>query len=69
MTWVLWLLAIGVVIVTVLAALGAFGEMPEDDELAGANADHIPLALFGYRRDVVDRLLAEAKSETKDESA
>lgn len=65
MTWVLWLVGVAVIIGTAIAAMGGFGELPADDELggsAGRTPSRIPLALFGYRRDVVDRLLADRDS-------
>lgn len=61
MAWVLWLVGVAVIVGTLLAALGGFGELPTEDELGGTTENppgRIPLALFGYRRDVVDRLLA-----------
>lgn len=66
MAWVLWLVGVAVIIGTALAAMGAFGELPAEDELGGGDGrlpGRIPLALFGYRRDVVDRMLAERDSE------
>lgn len=62
MAWVLWLVGVAVIIGTGLAAMGGFGDLPVEDELGGSQGrtpSRIPLALFGYRRDVVDRLLAE----------
>ena len=64
MTWLFVLLGVAVVAIGLLAAVGALGELDSDDDLAGAHPDHIPTALFGYRKDVVDRLLAEARNES-----
>lgn len=76
MSWVLWLVGLAVVAGFALVALGAFGGLADEDDF---NAEgwrdlpgrRIPLALFGYRRDVVDRLLdqlqaAAAKSDDRD---
>lgn len=59
MQTVLWIVAIAVIAGTALAALGGFSTLEDDDEFASReNANKkIPLALFGYRKDVVDRLL------------
>jgi len=70
MEWVLWIVGIGLIAVFALAATGALGELRAEDDfdpqLPRVNAAldpsqrRIPLALFGYRRDVVDTLLDEA---------
>ena len=57
--WILWIVAIGVIATGLIAAIGGFSQLEDEDDFAGASEDHIPLQLFGYRRDVVDRLLAE----------
>lgn len=60
---VLWIVALVVIGLTALAAIGGLGTLEDEDELgAGARKDgFIPRALFGYRTDVVDRLLDEEK--------
>lgn len=63
MTWLFIALGVAVVALGLLAAVGALGELAPEDDLAGAAEDQIPTALFGYRKDVVDRLLAEARAE------
>ena len=63
MTWLFILLGVAVLAIGLLAAVGALGELAPEDDLAGANEDHIPTALFGYRKDVVDRLLEQARAE------
>ena len=68
MTWLFILLGVAVVAIGLLAAVGALGELTADDDLAGAHEDHIPTELFGYRKDVVDRLLEQARSERVNES-
>ena len=57
--WLYIVVALVVIGVGLLAAVGGFSGLDEDDELAGAGPHRIPLQLFGYRRDVVDRLLEQ----------
>ena len=60
-----------------LAAMGALGNLDVEDDFADPHMGHdiadiketkIPIALFGYRRDVVDRMLEEAFSAHSHES-
>lgn len=62
---VLWIVGLAVITLTALAAIGGLGNLEDEDELgAGARRDgFIPRALFGYRADVVDRLLSDDKNE------
>jgi len=68
MIWVFWVIGLAVIAVTALAATGALGSLSDEDETAGPpvfsaaelRSRHIPLSLFGYRKDVVDRLLDDA---------
>ena len=69
MAWVLWILGIALIVVFALAALGALGSLDTEDDFAQPHMGHdiadikatkIPIALFGYRRDIVDRMLDEA---------
>ncbi|MEY4347747.1 MAG: hypothetical protein RIS43_166 [Actinomycetota bacterium] len=53
----LWILALLVIAATALAAMGGLGELHDEDELGTEKSSVIPTALFGYRKDVVDRLL------------
>ena len=53
----LWIVALLVIAVTALAAMGGLGELPDEDELGTEKSSVIPTSLFGYRKDVVDRLL------------
>lgn len=67
MAWVLWLVGLAVLVTFGLAAIGALGSLDDEDDFAAAGSHNaedrtLPLALFGYRRDVVDRLLAELSS-------
>lgn len=62
-TWLFIIVAVLVLGLGLLAALGALGELEPEDDLAGAGPDRIPLALFGYRRDVVDRLLRDLREQ------
>lgn len=71
MAWILWLLGLAMIAVFALAAMGALGSLDVDDDFADPHMGHdiadiketkIPIALFGYRRDVVDRMLEEALS-------
>lgn len=57
--WFLVFAGVGVIALGGLAAMGALGSISEEDELA--SSARIPTALFGYRRDVVDRMLAELR--------
>lgn len=65
MAWLLWLTVIVLIAVGLIAAIGGFGSLEAEDDLAGAGEESIPLALFGYRRDVVDRLLDKAKNQSE----
>ena len=60
---VLWIVGLVVIALTALAAMGGLGTLQDEDELGdGARKDgFIPRALFGYRPDVVDRLLGDDK--------
>ena len=69
MAWMLWILGLAVIAVFTLAAMGALGSLDVEDDFAQPHMGHdiadiketkIPIALFGYRRDVVDRMLEEA---------
>lgn len=71
MAWILWVLGLAMIAVFALAAMGALGSLNVDDDFADPHMGHdiadiketrIPIALFGYRRDVVDRMLDEALS-------
>jgi hypothetical protein len=59
----LWILALIVIAATALAAMGGLGELPDEDELGADKSSVIPTALFGYRKDVVDRLLSEQRDK------
>lgn len=71
MGWILWILGLGLIAVFTLVAMGAMGSLEAEDDFAEPHMGHdiadiketkIPIALFGYRRDVVDRMLEEALS-------
>lgn len=71
MGWILWILGLGLIAVFTLVAMGALGSLEAEDDFAEPHMGHdiadiketkIPIALFGYRRDVVDRMLGEALS-------
>lgn len=71
MGWILWILGLGLIAVFTLVAMGALGSLEAEDDFAEPHMGHdiadiketkIPIALFGYRRDVVDRMLEEALS-------
>ena len=74
MSWILWLIGLAVIAFTALAAMGVFGEMPEENELlsqvpldATKVADmSIPLSFIGYRKDVVDNILEDLTQQIAD---
>jgi len=78
MGWILWILGLAVIAIFALVAMGALGSLENEDDFAEPHMGHdiadiketkIPIALFGYRRDVVDRMLEEALSaHTHDDS-
>ena len=77
MAWILWLLGLAMIAVFALAAMGALGTLDVEDDFSDPHMGHdiadiketkIPIALFGYRRDVVDRMLEEALSAHSHES-
>jgi hypothetical protein len=74
MEWILWFGGLILVAVIALSATGAFGSLDDEQDFIPNQADptsdptlrKIPLALFGYKREVVDSLLDElaAKRDT-----
>lgn len=67
MFWVFFLLGLVVIGVIALAATGALGQLEEQDDLetqiAYAQGQRIPLALFGYRKSRVEQVINELQSE------
>ena len=64
MSWVLWVVGVLVIGVFAFAAVGAFGQI-EQEEVLDANLRYkpgmkLPLSVLGYRKDVVDSLLENA---------
>ncbi|MEN9922566.1 MAG: hypothetical protein RIS09_80 [Actinomycetota bacterium] len=67
MSWILWLLGVVVIAVFSLVAIGAFGQIA-DEEILDENVEYkpgmkLPLSVLGYRKDVVDRLLERAYND------
>lgn len=66
--WVLFILAIAVITVFLLVAIGGFGKIEIEDDwenpnLADLNQVNLPISLFGYRRATVDKLLERLQAE------
>jgi hypothetical protein len=68
MSWVLWLLGVVVIAIFALVAVGAFGQI-SDEEVFNSDVEYrpgmkLPLSLLGYRKDVVDALLEKQFQES-----
>ena len=67
MLWVFILVGLAVIGVFALAATGALGQLEETDEFENQNphlkGERIPLALFGYRKSRVDRVISDLENE------
>jgi len=64
MSWILWVVGVVVIGVFAFAAVGAFGQV-EQEEVLDSDVQYkpgmkLPLSVLGYRKDVVDRLLENA---------
>lgn len=64
MSWILWVVGILVIAVFAFAAVGAFGQVVQeevlDENLQYKPGMKLPRSVLGYRKDVVDRLLENA---------
>ena len=72
--WVLIILALAVVVIFALAAMGVFGQTEVEDDwqnpdLSDLTKVNLPIALFGYRRSTVDAIFEQLQSRNKAESS
>jgi hypothetical protein len=68
MSWILWLLGVVIIAIFALVAVGAFGQI-SDEEVLDSDVEFrpgmkLPLSLLGYRKDVVDALLEKQFQES-----
>jgi hypothetical protein len=67
MSWILWLLGVVIIAIFALVAVGASGQI-SDEEVLDSDVEFrpgmkLPLSLLGYRKDVVDALLEKQFQE------
>lgn len=71
--WILIILALSIVVIFLLAAMGVFNQVEDADDWANPDLQdlvkiNLPIALFGYRRSTVDALLERLQAEKSGEN-